>query len=149
MDHRQMYVAYANILQQDHMGTSIQKLWQREREREMDLVGDFLCMLFELCRSIWNTISTETVFVSTASTTSILIILRRSKAKERMGRMVLMHSNKREEIKEAQCGDIIAIVGLKDTTTGDTLCAVDAPVVLEKMDFPEPVIKVGAPLWLF
>ena len=56
--------------------------------------------------------------------------------------MVLMHSNKREEIKEAQCGDIIAIVGLKDTTTGDTLCAVDAPVVLEKMDFPEPVIKV-------
>jgi len=67
----------------------------------------------------------------------------RSKAKERMGRMVLMHSNKREEIKEAQCGDIIAIVGLKDTTTGDTLCAVDAPVVLEKMDFPEPVIKVS------
>ena len=67
----------------------------------------------------------------------------RSKSKERMGRMVLMHSNKREEIKEAQCGDIIAIVGLKDTTTGDTLCAVDAPVVLEKMDFPEPVIKVN------
>jgi len=54
----------------------------------------------------------------------------RSKAKERMGRMVLMHSNKREEIKEAQAGDIIAIVGLKDTTTGDTLCAVDAPIVL-------------------
>ena len=53
------------------------------------------------------------------------------------------HSNKREEIKEAQAGDIIAIVGLKDTTTGDTLCAVDAPVVLEKMDFPEPVIKVS------
>ena len=67
----------------------------------------------------------------------------RSKSKERMGRMVLMHSNKREEIKEAQAGDIIAIVGLKDTTTGDTLCAIDAPVVLEKMDFPEPVIKEG------
>ena len=61
--------------------------------------------------------------------------------------MVLMHSNKREEIKEAQCGDIIAIVGLKDTTTGDTLCAVDAPVVLEKMDFPEPVIKVAYAWW--
>eukprot|EP00438_Fugacium_kawagutii_P010975 Skav217181 [mRNA] locus=scaffold5232:71211:76024:+ [translate_table: standard] len=72
-----------------------------------------------------------------------LISQLRSKTKERMGRMVLMHSNKREEIKEAQCGDIIAIVGLKDTTTGDTLCAVDAPVVLEKMDFPEPVIKVS------
>jgi len=67
----------------------------------------------------------------------------RTKQKERLGRMVLMHSNKREEIKEASAGDIIALVGLKDTTTGDTLCALDAPIVLEKMDFPEPVIKVA------
>jgi len=67
----------------------------------------------------------------------------RSKTKERVGRMVLMHANKREEIKEANAGDIIAIVGLKATTTGDTLCAIDAPIVLEKMDFPEPVIKVS------
>merc|ERR1719254_114119 len=67
----------------------------------------------------------------------------RSKQKERFGRMVLMHSNKREEIKEAAAGDIIAIVGLKDTTTGDTLCAVDSPIVLERMEFPEPVIKVS------
>ncbi|CAJ1353111.1 unnamed protein product [Effrenium voratum] len=70
----------------------------------------------------------------------------RTKSKERLGRMVLMHSNKREEIKEAGAGDIIAIVGLKDTTTGDTLCAIDAPIVLEKMDFPEPVIKSGTTL---
>merc|ERR1719420_1600463 len=54
-----------------------------------------------------------------------------------------MHSNTREEIKEAGAGDIIALVGLKDTTTGDTLCTVDAPVVLERMEFPEPVIKVA------
>jgi len=67
----------------------------------------------------------------------------RTKQKERLGRMVLMHSNKREEIKEASAGDIIALVGLKDTTTGDTLCAMDAPIVLERMDFPEPVIKVA------
>jgi len=67
----------------------------------------------------------------------------RSKTKERFGRMVLMHSNKREEIKSASAGDIIAVVGLKNTTTGDTLCAVDSPIVLEKMDFPEPVIKVA------
>ena len=112
-----------------------------------------------------------------------VVLLQRTKSKERMGRMVLMphscmfqvsipspaqrvvcivprsfegrplrllplslsprHSNKREEIKEAQAGDIIAVVGLKDTTTGDTLCAIDAPVVLEKMEFPEPVIKVS------
>jgi len=63
--------------------------------------------------------------------------------KERIGRMLLMHSNNREEIKEAYAGDIVAIVGLKDTTTGDTLCAVDKPVVLERMEFPEPVINIA------
>lgn len=75
--------------------------------------------------------------------TGDIVINPRTKAKERLGRMVLMHANKREEIKEAGAGDIIALVGLKDTTTGDTLCAIDAPIVLEKMDFPEPVIKVA------
>mmetsp|Transcript_130755 Transcript_130755/g.317606 ORF Transcript_130755/g.317606 Transcript_130755/m.317606 type:complete len:699 (+) Transcript_130755:2-2098(+) len=67
----------------------------------------------------------------------------RTKQKERLGRMVLMHSNTREEIKEASAGDIVALLGLKDTTTGDTLCAVDAPISLERMEFPEPVIKVA------
>jgi len=67
----------------------------------------------------------------------------RTKQKERLGRMVLMHSNTREEIKEASAGDIVALLGLKDTTTGDTLCAMDAPISLERMDFPEPVIKVA------
>lgn len=67
----------------------------------------------------------------------------RTKQKERLGRMVLMHSNKREEIKEASTGDIIALIGLKDTTTGDTLCDQKNPIVLEKMDFPEPVIGVA------
>jgi len=67
----------------------------------------------------------------------------RTGAKERLGRMVLMHANKREEIKEACAGDIVALLGLKDTTTGDTLCSMDAPITLERMDFPEPVIKVA------
>jgi len=67
----------------------------------------------------------------------------RTKQKERLGRMVLMHSNKREEIKSAQAGDIIALVGLKDTTTGDTLCDLKEQISLERMDFPEPVIKVA------
>lgn len=67
----------------------------------------------------------------------------RTKQKERLGRMVLMHSNKREEIKQASAGDIVALLGLKDTTTGDTLCALDAPISLERMEFPEPVIKVA------
>lgn len=63
--------------------------------------------------------------------------------KERVGRMLLMHANDREDIKEARAGDIVAIVGLKDTTTGETLCLPDDQVILEKMDFPEPVIKVA------
>ncbi len=63
--------------------------------------------------------------------------------KERLGRMLLMHSNNREEIKEAGVGDIIAIVGLKDTTTGDTLCDTKSPVILERMEFPEPVIEIA------
>ena len=63
--------------------------------------------------------------------------------KERIGRMLLMHSNNREEIKEAFAGDIVALVGLKDTTTGDTLCDPAKPIVLEKMEFPEPVIEIA------
>ena len=63
--------------------------------------------------------------------------------RERIGRMLQMHANSREEIKEAYAGDIIAIVGLKDTTTGDTLCDTVKPVVLERMEFPEPVIELA------
>jgi elongation factor G len=63
--------------------------------------------------------------------------------KERVGRMVQMHANSREEIKEVLAGDIAAAVGLKDVTTGDTLCDVDHPIVLERMEFPEPVISVA------
>jgi elongation factor G len=63
--------------------------------------------------------------------------------KERIGRMLLMHSNHREDIKEAYAGDIVAIAGLKDVTTGDTLCDASKPVILERMEFPEPVIEVA------
>jgi elongation factor G len=63
--------------------------------------------------------------------------------KERIGRMLLMHSNHREDIKEAFAGDIVAIAGLKDVTTGDTLCDPTNAVVLERMEFPEPVIEVA------
>ncbi|AFJ42774.1 elongation factor G [Francisella orientalis] len=63
--------------------------------------------------------------------------------KERVGRIVQMHANKREEIKEVRAGDIAACIGLKDVTTGDTLCDLDKSVILERMDFPEPVISVA------
>ena len=61
--------------------------------------------------------------------------------KERIGRLLQMHANERKEIKFVEAGDIAAAVGLKNVTTGDTLCAVDAPVILERMEFPEPVIS--------
>ena len=67
----------------------------------------------------------------------------RKGAKERVGRILRMHANHREELKEASAGDIVAIVGLKKTTTGDTLCAENAPIVLESIKFPEPVISVA------
>ncbi|MGI9414432.1 MAG: elongation factor G [Hyphomicrobiales bacterium] len=63
--------------------------------------------------------------------------------RERIGRMLLMHSNHREDVKEARAGDIIAIAGLKGTTTGDTLCDPNKPVILERMEFPDPVIEVA------
>ncbi|MGP1932167.1 MAG: elongation factor G, partial [Arsenophonus sp. ET-DL12-MAG3] len=63
--------------------------------------------------------------------------------KERFGRIVQMHANKREEIKEVRAGDIAAAIGLKDVTTGDTLCAMDLPIILERMEFPQPVISIA------
>jgi len=63
--------------------------------------------------------------------------------KEKVGRMLLMHANSREDVEEAFAGDIVALAGLKETTTGDTLCAEKAPIVLERMEFPEPVIELS------
>ncbi len=63
--------------------------------------------------------------------------------KERVGRMLLMHANNREDIKEAFTSDIVALAGLKEVRTGDTLCDPQKPVILEKMEFPEPVIEIA------
>ncbi|MEQ1868122.1 MAG: elongation factor G, partial [Micropepsaceae bacterium] len=63
--------------------------------------------------------------------------------RERIGRMLLMHANHREDIKEGRAGDIVALAGLKNTTTGDTLCDSENPIVLERMEFPDPVIEVA------
>ena len=71
-------------------------------------------------------------------------VLNSTKGKrERIGRILQMHANTREEITEVYAGDIAAAVGLKDTTTGDTLCDPDHPIILESMEFPEPVIDVA------
>ena len=71
-------------------------------------------------------------------------VLNATKGKrERIGRMMMMHSNNREEIEEAFAGDIVALAGLKETTTGDTLCDAQKPIVLETMTFPDPVIEIA------
>ncbi|MEX2618228.1 MAG: elongation factor G [Alphaproteobacteria bacterium] len=75
------------------------------------------------------------------SGTSVLNSVKGSR--ERVGRMLLMHANHREDIKEACAGDIVAIAGMKDVTTGDTLCSTSDPVVLERMEFPDPVIEIA------
>lgn len=64
-------------------------------------------------------------------------------SRERVGRMLLMHANSREDVKEAYAGDIVALCGLKNTTTGDTLCDPARPVILERMEFPDPVIEIA------
>ncbi len=63
--------------------------------------------------------------------------------RERIGRMLMMHANHREDVKQAHAGDIVALAGLKHTVTGDTLCAVDKPIILERIEFPEPVIEIA------
>jgi elongation factor G len=76
-----------------------------------------------------------------SSGTSVLNSIRDSR--ERVGRMLLMHANAREDIKEAMAGDIVAFAGLKNTTTGETLCDSNHPVILERMEFPDPVIEIA------
>jgi len=80
---------------------------------------------------------------SGALTSGSLIYNSSKRKRERIGRLLKMHANKREEIKMASAGEIVAAVGLKGTTTGDTLCDQDHPLILESMDFPEPVISMA------
>ena len=83
------------------------------------------------------------VYSGVAEAGSYVINSTKGKKKERLGRILQMHANERSEIKEVRAGDIAAAVGLKSTTTGDTLCTSDAPIILERMEFPEPVISVA------
>lgn len=89
-----------------------------------------------------GTLTFARVYSGTLSRGSEMLNSTKNK-KDRVGRMLLMHSNNREEINEAFAGDIIAIAGLKETTTGDTLCSRTDPVVLETMNFPDPVIEIA------
>jgi elongation factor G len=98
-------------------------------------------LAFKLMDDQYGVLTFCRIYSGTLSKGSALLNSTREKS-ERVGRMVLMHANNREEISEAHSGDIVALVGLKDTRTGDTLCDPSKPVILEKMEFPEPVIEM-------
>ena len=111
--------------------------------READAEAPFSALAFKIATDPY--VGTLTFFrVYSGKLESGNAVLNSVKGKkERVGRMVQMHANSREEIKEVLAGDIAAAIGLKDVTTGDTLCAINGAVVLERMEFPEPVISVA------
>jgi elongation factor G len=98
-------------------------------------------LAFKLMDDQYGVLTFCRIYSGTLSKGTSLLNSTRDKT-ERVGRMVLMHANNREEIAEAHAGDIVALVGLKDTRTGDTLCDPAKAVILEKMEFPEPVIEM-------
>ncbi len=113
-----------------------------EEERKTSDDEPFAALAFKIVADPFGKLAYTRVYSGHITSGSYVYNSTKGK-KERIGRIVLMHANHREEIDEIYAGDICAIVGLKDTTTGDTLCAENAPIILEQMEFPEPVIKVA------
>ena len=116
---------------------------ERTDERHADDAEPFSALTFKIATDPFvGTLTFARVYSGVLSSGDAVLNSVKGK-KERVGRMVQMHANTREEIKEVRAGDIAALIGMKDVTTGDTLCAIDRPIVLERMDFPEPVISVA------
>lgn len=116
---------------------------ERTDERHADDAEPFSALAFKIATDPFvGTLTFARVYSGVLSSGDAVLNSVKGK-KESVGRMVQMHANAREEIKEVRAGDIAALIGMKDVTTGDTLCAIDKPIVLERMDFPEPVISVA------
>ena len=112
-----------------------------EEERKSSDDEPFAALAFKIMTDPYvGRLSFFRVYSGTLTTGSSVLNATKGK-RERVGRLLQMHANERKEIKFVEAGDIAAAVGLKNVTTGDTLCAVDAPVILERMEFPEPVIS--------
>ena len=116
---------------------------QKELVRKCDDNEPFSALAFKIMTDPFVGSLTFTRIYSGTINTKDTVLNSTSGKKENIGRMLLMHANNREEIKTANAGDIVALVGLKDVTTGETLCSPTDPIVLEKMDFPDPVIEVA------
>ena len=115
----------------------------KELVRNCDDSEPFSALAFKIMTDPFVGSLTFTRIYSGTINTKDAVLNSNSRKKENIGRMLLMHANNREEIKVANAGDIVALVGLKDVTTGETLCDLNKPIVLEKMDFPDPVIEVA------
>jgi elongation factor G len=115
----------------------------KEEERPSDDSAPFSALAFKIMTDPYvGRLSFFRVYSGNAKTGSSVLNSTKGK-KERLGRILQMHANHREDIEQVYSGDIVAAVGLKNTTTGDTLCAEHAPIILESMEFPDPVIRVA------
>jgi len=115
---------------------------EAEDERPSDDNAPFAALAFKIMNDPFvGSLTFARIYSGKLSKGSVLNSVKDKK--EKIGRMLLMHSNNREDIDEAYAGDIVAIAGLKETTTGDTLCAERAPIILERMEFPDPVIELS------
>jgi len=112
-------------------------------ERHADDSEPFSALAFKIMNDPFVGTLTFARIYSGKMTKGTMVLNSVKNKKERIGRLLEMHAIERNDIDEAFAGDIVAMIGMKDTTTGDTLCDPDSPVILEKMDFPEPVIKVA------
>jgi elongation factor G len=122
-------------------GTSVDG--KTELERKCDDTEPFSGLAFKIMTDPFvGSLTFVRVYSGVLSTSTGVLNSIKDKT-ERIGRMLLMHANHREDIKEARAGDIVALAGLKLTTTGDTLCDENKPIVLERMEFPDPVIEVA------
>ena len=116
---------------------------ETEDERPADDNAPFAALAFKIMNDPFvGTLTFARIYSGKLETASSVLNSVKDK-KEKVGRMLLMHANDREDIQVAYAGDIVALAGLKDTTTGDTLTAANAPIILERMEFPEPVIELS------
>ena len=116
---------------------------EKTDSRPADDNGPFSALAFKIATDPFvGTLTFARVYSGVLSSGDQVLNSVRGK-RERVGRMVQMHANDRKEIKECRAGDIAALIGMKDVTTGDTLCAIEKPIILERMEFPEPVISVA------
>ena len=116
---------------------------EQDVERAADDTAPFSALAFKIATDPFVGTLTFIRVYSGVLTTGSGVYNSVKQKKERVGRMVQMHANDRQEIKEVRAGDIAAAIGLKDVTTGDTLCDIDHKIILERMEFPEPVITIA------